>query len=106
TTEAVARRVVEVNADLQRDFSLNHALSLYLVETLPGIDPAGPTYARDVLTLVEAILEDPDAILRKQLDRVKDERMAAMKAEGLDYEQRMAELETLEWPKPCRDFIY
>ena len=106
TTEAVRGRVVEVSAELQRDFSLNQTLSLYLLDTLPRLDRDSPTYARDVMTLVESILENPDAVLRKQLDRVKDERMAQMKAEGKEYEERMAELETLEWPKPCRDFIY
>jgi superfamily II RNA helicase len=106
TTESVGGRLVEVSGDLQRDFSLNQTLSLYLLDTLPGLDPKSPTYALDALTLVESILENPDAVLRKQLDRVKGERIAQMKADGLDYEQRMAELETLEWPKPCRDFIY
>ncbi|MGV3531840.1 MAG: DUF3516 domain-containing protein, partial [Chthoniobacteraceae bacterium] len=57
-------------------------------------------------SLVEAILENPDAILRKQLDRVKGDAIAEMKAEGLSYEQRMEELEKLEYPKPNRDFIY
>jgi superfamily II RNA helicase len=106
TTEAVRGRVVEVSPDLQRDFSLNQTLSMYLLDTLPGLDAKSPSYALDVLTLVESILENPDAVLRKQLDRVKDQRMAQMKADGMDYEQRMAELETLEWPKPCRDLIY
>jgi hypothetical protein len=55
---------------------------------------------------VEAILEDPDIILRKQLDRVKTKRLAEMKLEGIEYEQRMAELEKLEYPKPQREFIY
>ena len=106
TTESARGRVVQVSDDLQRDFSLNQTLSLYLVDTLPGLDPKSPTYALDVLTLVESILENPEQVLRKQLDRVKGERIAQMKADGLDYDQRMAELETLEWPKPCRDFIY
>ena len=106
TTESVRGRVVEVAAELQRDFSLNQTLSLYLLDTLPGLDPQSPTHALDVLTLVESILENPDAVLWKQLDRVKGERIAQMKADGMDYEQRMAELENVEWPKPCRDFIY
>jgi len=106
TTEAVRGRVVEINADLQRDFSLNQTLSLYLLDTLPGLDLQSPTFALDVLTLVESILEDPDAVLRKQLDREKGARVAQMKADGMDYEQRMAELESVEWPKPLRDFIY
>jgi superfamily II RNA helicase len=106
TTEAVNGRLVEVSADLQRDFSLNQTLSLYLLETLGLLDRASPTYALDLLTLVEAILENPDAILYRQLDKLKGERIAEMKAAGMDYDQRMAELEEMEWPKPNRDFIY
>jgi len=105
-TETVRGRVVEVSGELQRDFSLNQTLSLYLLEALAVLDREAPTYALDVLSLVEAIVEDPDAVLRKQLDQVKTQRMAEMKAAGVEYEQRIAELETLEWPKPNRDFIY
>jgi superfamily II RNA helicase len=97
---------LRVNVDLQEDFSMDQALSLYLVETLPLLETDSPTYALDVLTLVESILENPELILRKQLDRVKDLAIAQMKADGMDYEQRMEELEKLEYPKPLRDFIY
>ncbi len=97
---------VRVNVALQDDFSMNQTLSLNVHDTLPLIDPAAPDYALVVLTMVESILEDPDLILRKQLDRVKGQAIAAMKAEGLDYNQRMEELEKLEYPKPNRDFIY
>jgi superfamily II RNA helicase len=97
---------LRVNVDLQEDFSMNQALSLYLLETLPLLDPESPDHALDLLTLVESILEDPDIILRKQLDRLKSKRLAEMKAEGIEYEQRMEELEKLEHPKPLRDFVY
>src|SRR5262249_54623517 len=63
-------------------------------------------YPLDLLTLVESILEDPEIILRRQLDRLKGRKVAEMKAEGLDYDQRMEELEKLEYPKPLRDFVY
>ncbi|HVT10087.1 MAG TPA: DUF3516 domain-containing protein [Polyangia bacterium] len=106
TTEAVRGRVVEVSPELQRDFSLNQTLSLYLLEALSVLDRDAPTYALDVLTLVEAIVEDPEPVLRRQLDLLKDEKMAQMKADGVEYDQRIAELEALEWPKPNRDFIY
>ncbi len=99
-------RKVRVHADLQEDFSLNHALSLYLIDTIKLLDKNDPEYALTVLTLVESILENPDLILRKQLDRLKSEKMAEMKAEGIEYDDRIAELEKLEYPKPCRDFIY
>lgn len=97
---------LRVNVDLQEDFSMNHALSLYVHDTLPLMDPAAPDYAMVVLTLVESILEDPEPILRKQLDKVRGQAVAEMKMQGLDYDQRMAELEKLEHPKPNRDFIY
>ena len=97
---------VRVNVELQDDFSMDQALSLYLLETLPLVDPESETYALDVLTLVESILENPELILRRQLDKVKTRRVAEMKAEGLDYDQRMAELEKLEYPKPLADFVY
>ena len=56
---------VRVNVDLQDDFSMDQTLSLYLLETLPLLDPESPDYALDVLTLVESILENPELILRQ-----------------------------------------
>jgi hypothetical protein len=97
---------VRVNVELQDDFSMDQALSLYLLETLPLLDPESETYALDVLTLVESILESPELVLRRQLDKLKARRVAEMKAEGLDYDQRIAELEKLEHPKPLADFVY
>lgn len=97
---------LRLNVQLQDDFSLNYTLSLYLIDTLALIDPASQTYAADILTLCESIMENPDIILRRQLSKVKDEAMAAMKEEGVPYEERIARLEELEYPKPCRDFIY
>ena len=112
----VERKIVEfhaegeaklrVNVALQDDFSMNQTLSLYLLDTLPLLDLEAPDHALNVITLVEAILEDPDMILRKQLDRLKTKRMAEMKQEGIEFDQRIAELEKLEYPKPQREFIY
>ncbi|ACG74701.1 DEAD/DEAH box helicase domain protein [Anaeromyxobacter sp. K] len=91
---------------LQRDFSLFHTLALYLLDTLPAIPRERETYALDVLSMVESILEDPDVILWKQLDRARGEAVAEMKARGMEYDERMAELEKVEYPKPNRDFVY
>jgi superfamily II RNA helicase len=104
--EALRGRAVEVSGLLQLDFSLHHTLSLFLIDATALLDRESPTYALDVLTLVESIVENPDVVLRKQLDLIKTEKMAEMKAAGVEYEQRIAELDTLEWPKPNRDFIY
>jgi superfamily II RNA helicase len=97
---------LRVNVDLQDDFSMDQALSLYLLDTLPLLDPLSPTHALDALTLVESIVENPESILRKQLDKAKGKAIAEMKAEGLDYDQRMEQLEKVEYPKPLADFVY
>jgi len=97
---------VRVNVELQEDFSMDQALSLYLLETIPLLDPDSETYALDLLTLVESILENPELILRRQLDKLKGKAIAEMKAAGMEYDQRMEELEKLEHPKPLREFIY
>ena len=97
---------VVVKAALQEDFSLHRALSLYLVEVLEALDPASPSYGLDVLSMVEAILEDPHMILRKQLDKLKTEKVAELKAAGVEYEQRMEQLDKLECPKPNAELIY
>jgi hypothetical protein len=85
---------------------LDETLSLYLLDTIKVIDPASENYALDVLTLAEAIVENPEIILRRQLDRVKDAKMAQLKAEGVPFEERLLQLEDLEYPKPNRDFVY
>ena len=97
---------LRVNVALQDDFTMDQALSLYLHETLPLMDPQAPDYALVLLTLVESILEDPELILRKQLDRLKDQKMAEMKMEGIEFDKRIEELEKLEYPKPNREFVY
>ena len=97
---------VRVNVELQDDFSMDQALSLYLLETITLLDPEADTHELDLLTLVESILENPGPILRRQLDKLKAEAVAEMKAAGLDYDQRMTELEKLEHPKPLADFVY
>lgn len=97
---------LRVNVALPEDFSLNQVLSLYLLDTIPLLEPNAPDYPLDLLTLIESILEEPDAILRAQLNRLKGEKVAELKAQGMEYDDRMAELEKLEHPKPRREFIY
>jgi len=97
---------VVVDQDLQFDFSLNHTLSLYMVEALEVLDENSESYAIDVVSLVEAILENPKVILRKQLDQKKTELINRLKAEGVEYEERMEKLDQVDIDKPLADFIY
>jgi len=99
-------RKLRVNVELQEDFSLHQALSLYLIDTLPLLNRESPDYPFDVLTLCEAIVEDPDQILRRQVDKLKTEKMAEMKAADIPYDERIAKLDEVEHPKPLREFLY
>jgi len=97
---------LRVNVELPENFSMDQTLSLYLLETIPLLDAGAPDYALNLITLVESILEDPDIVLRKQLDKLKTQKMAEMKMEGVEYQERIDELEKLEHPKPSREFVY
>ncbi len=103
---SVTGRRVRVNADLQADFSLNQALSLYAIEAFDSLDPKLDQYAMSLLSVVEAIMENPGAILHAQVQRLKTLRMAELKAEGVEYEARIEELDKIEYPKPEADLIY
>ena len=98
-------RWVVVDENLQWDFSLFQALALYLVEALEALDPDSPEYAFDVVSLVEAILEDPRAVIYRQVDRIKGDLIASLKAEGVPYDERMEKLDEVTHPQPGRDFI-
>ncbi len=106
-------REVRVTVDLQDDFALNQPLSLFAVEIIERLDPlaydgAGGAleHALDVLSIVESTLENPGAILAAQLDKAKTDLLADMKRDGVEYEERMERLETVEYPKPLRDELY
>lgn len=97
---------VTLNVELQDDFTMNQALGLYLIETIPKLDREAPDYVLNVLSLIEAILEDPTAVIRKQVDKIKSALVARMKDEGVEYDDRMEALDEVEHPKPGKDFIY
>ncbi|HWX75743.1 MAG TPA: DUF3516 domain-containing protein, partial [Solirubrobacteraceae bacterium] len=99
-------REVRVSPDLQTDFALHDTLSLYLVEAVAALDPDSERYALEVLSVVEAVQESPRPILDEQTRRAKDELIARLKAEGVEYEERMRRLEEVTHPKPEEEFLY
>jgi hypothetical protein len=96
---------VRVSAELQRDFSLYQSLSLYLVEALAVLDPEAPDYALELLSLVEAVIENPEAILRAQVRKLRSQLLAKLKAERVPYEERQERLAEVRHPKPNEEFI-
>ncbi len=100
------RHTVRVSQDLQRDFSLHQSLSLYLIDAVAALDRDSTDYVLDLLSLAEAVLEDPRPMLIAQERRAKSDLMARLKAERVPYEERLRRLEDVTWPKPNAEFIY
>ena len=98
-------RPVRVNIDLQDEFRLNQPLGLFAVEAISVLDPEAPDYHLQALSVAESVLEDPLAVLLAQRDAARDELMTRMKEEGVEYEERMARLAEVTWPKPEAEFI-
>ena len=91
--------------DLPDDFALNQPLSPFALAALELLDPGSPTFALDVVSVIESVLEDPRPLLFAQEKAARAEAVAAMKAEGLEYEERMAALEDVTWPRPLASLL-
>ena len=76
-----------------------------MLAALELLDPGSETYALDVISMVEATLEDPRQILRVQEKRAKDHAIAEMKADGVEYEERLERLADVTYPKPLEDLL-
>jgi superfamily II RNA helicase len=107
--DLISLNPLKVHVDLQEDFSLHHALALFLVDSVRSLEPSQYSsdfeFSLEVLTLVEAVVENPEAVLRKQLDELKRVRMAELKAEGVSFEERIEELEKVVVEVPGREMI-
>jgi superfamily II RNA helicase len=100
-----AGRYVRLTVDLQYDFALNQPLSPFALAAIELLDKTSETYPLDVLSVIESTLDDPRQILSAQQFRARGEAVAAMKAEGVEYEERMELLEDVTWPKPLEDVL-
>ncbi|MDM8274493.1 DEAD/DEAH box helicase [Enorma phocaeensis] len=92
-----------LTVDLPEDFALDQPLSPFLLAALELLDPESETYTMDLISMVEATLEDPKQVLRAQERAERDRAMAAMKADGVDYEERLERIADVTYPKPLED---
>jgi superfamily II RNA helicase len=92
-------------ADLQLDFALNQALSPFALACLELLDRESPDYPLDVVSVIESTLEDPRQVLSAQRQKARGEAVNAMKAEGIEYDQRMELLENVTHPRPLLDLL-
>lgn len=94
-----------LTVDLPEDFALDQPLSPFMLAALELLDPESETYALDVISMAEATLEDPKQILRAQERQARDRAMNEMKAEGIDFEERVEKLQDITYPKPLEDML-
>jgi superfamily II RNA helicase len=98
-------RVVRLTVDLQADFALNQPLSTFALAAFELLEPESPSYALDMVSVVEATLDDPRQILAAQQNKARGEAVAQMKADGLEYEERMERLMDVTYPKPLEELL-
>ena len=103
TPDSPAFRPYTLTQELDRDFALNQPLSPFALAFLTLLDPESDAYTLDVISTFEAILDDPRQLLQAQQTAARGEEIAALKAEGVDYTERMAIIEDVTYPKPLAD---
>ncbi|SDL36502.1 DEAD/DEAH box helicase [Tessaracoccus oleiagri] len=96
-------RRYQLDVDLQHDFALNQPLSAFALAVMETMDEDQPDYALDVVSVVEATLENPMTILLQQQFRARGELVAELKADGVEYDERVAILDEVTWPKPLEE---
>ena len=94
-----------LTVDLPEDFALDQPLSPFLLAALELLDPESETYTFDLISMVEATLEDPKQVLRAQERAARSRAMAEMKADGIDFEERKERLQDVTYPKPLEDLL-
>ncbi|WP_312029398.1 DEAD/DEAH box helicase [Gordonia paraffinivorans] len=99
-------RHIALSVDMPENFALTNPLSAFALATFEILDPESSTYALDVVSVLESTLEDPRPLLIAQRKAARDAAIAEMKADGIEYEERMARLEEITWPQPLRDEIF
>src|ERR1700757_2368814 len=98
-------RYVRLTVDLQYDFALNQPLSPFALAAIELLDKESETYAKDVISVIESTLDDPRQVLSAQQFRARGEAVAQMKADGVEYEERMELLAGVTSPKPLTDVL-
>ena len=102
--DELGRRYV-LTVELPDDFALNQPLALFAIAALDLLDPEADSYPLDIVSVVEAVLDPPRQILFAQQHEARGEAIAELKADGVEYDDRMAILEQITWPQPLADLL-
>jgi hypothetical protein len=102
--DELGRRYV-LTVDLPPDFALNQPLAHFALAMLDVLDPESASYTLDIVSVVEAVLEPPRQVLYAQQRAARGEAVSDMKAEGIEYDERMALLDEVTWPQPLAELL-
>ena len=98
-------RSIDLAVELPEDFALNQPLAHFALAALELLDQESPEHALDVVSVVESVLDDPRPVLLAQQWAARGEAVAQMKADGVEYEERMELLEEVSWPRPLAELL-
>lgn len=96
---------LRLKGSIPDDFALNQPLSPFALAALELLDPSSDSFSLDVISVIEAVLEDPRPILYGQQRAARAETAASLKSSGLDYEDRKAAIEEVMWPQPLAELL-
>ena len=102
---ADGRPRLRLAVDLPGDFALNQPLAPFALAAMDLLGVDSPEHTLDVVSVVEATLDDPRPLLYAQQRAARGEAVAAMKAQGMDYDERMEALEEVTWPRPLAELL-
>jgi superfamily II RNA helicase len=98
-------RSVRLTVDLQLDFALNQPLSPLALAAIELLDRDSPGYPLDVLSVIESTLDNPRQVLAAQLFRARGQAVEQMKADGIEYSERMELLTEVTYPRPLEELL-
>ncbi len=102
---SVTPAAITLTVDLQPNFALNQPLSPFALAVIGVLDHADPNYPLEVISVIESTLDNPRPVLAQQQFAARGEAIGAMKAEGLDYDERMEALDEVEYPQPLAELL-
>lgn len=93
------------SVDMPEDFALDQPLSPFVLAAIELLDETSDTYALDVISLVEASVENPVQIMKVLLKQARSRAWEQMKLQGIDYDERLERIEDVTYEQPLKDLI-
>ncbi|WP_167142705.1 DEAD/DEAH box helicase [Canibacter zhoujuaniae] len=105
TESDTGERMLSLTVSGEGARAFNQPLALFAIAATELLDAESSGYTLDLLSLFEAVLEPPRQILIAQEKKEKSRVVAELKADGIEYEERMAILAEVTHPQPLRELI-